>query len=62
MCSNAKAANILMEKKLNDPKPLQKILKSFPHRRYLLCLLFAFLSGCLLTGLFLNRPRPGAGG
>jgi len=43
---------------MNESQTLQKILTSLNRHRYLLlCILFAFLAGCLCTGLFFNRQR-----
>jgi hypothetical protein len=47
---------------MNESQILQKVLKSFHRRRYLVFLLLSFLAGCLLTGFLLYRPRPGAVG
>ncbi|WP_461248472.1 hypothetical protein [Treponema sp. R6D11] len=47
---------------MNDHQTLKKILASFHRRRYVLFLILAFLSGCLLTGFLLYRPRPSAVG
>jgi len=43
---------------MNESKNIQKILNSLNRRRYLLlCILFAFLAGCLCAGFFFNRQR-----
>jgi len=43
---------------LHDTRHIKKSLATLHRRRYvLLCILFAFLAGCLCIGLFFNRQR-----
>jgi len=42
---------------LYEKQLLQKILNALNRRRFIVCLILAFLCGCLCAGLFFNRQR-----
>jgi hypothetical protein len=46
------------EKPLNEKQIPQKIPASIHRHRFVLCILLAFLIGCVLTGIFITLHRP----
>ena len=45
---------------MNEKQLLQKILSTLNRRRFIICLILAFLAGCICTGLLLTGQRSGA--